>query len=267
MRFILSSIFLFFSIHAFADIDVSKNVEVYQGEGNLKVTVVRVLPLESNKALLEVSGIDHELADLVFMYDLKLHDGNRRLTTQIYGRSYNSFVESSGWSSKNQVLYMPGVRDGFDLVFDSEASDNAKSSSIVKRHKKQVASGKLAAISEFSRSREQASINASILKKEQRLESSCGKAVKLNVNWESISDDTIKAHSVSAYCGEAVDIISSFCGKDDKKAWVVDSIDAISCEFGDSLRLKLESKNLIFKTVVDEPNQADFIRQNLRNIM
>lgn len=258
---------LLLSAQAFAQSDVSDNLEVYRGEGNLTATLVRILPLESNQALLKISGIDHELSGLVLKYDVTMNDGNRRLTTDLYGRRYSAFVESKNWGGKSQSLYLSGQRDGFALRFDAEASKATKSSDLLKEHKKQDADGKLAAVKFFNRDKEVKEINTAIEKIENELEQTCGKAIKVNVDWESISDDIIKEYSVSGYCANASDAIESACGDEKKKAWVTESIDSISCKFSDAIKLKLQDKELIFNTATDAPNQGDFVRQNLLNLM
>lgn len=267
MRFILSAFCLLFSVQAIAELNLSKNVEIYRGEGNLRVTLVRILPLDSNKALLEISGIDHELNGLVFNYDLTINDGNRRLTTDIYGRRYSSFVESKGWGGKSQSVYIPGQRDGLTLSFDSDASKAAKASSLLKKHKKQSAEGQLSAVQLFDREKEMKETNIVLENAEKELEQVCGKSIKVSVDWSSISDEVIKDYSVASYCGNASDAVISACGDATKKIWVGESIDLVSCEFSKSLKLKLTNKELIFKTAVDAANQGDFVRQNLLNLM
>jgi len=269
VKFILSAFCLLFSIQAFAEINLSDNVEVYKGDGNLTVTLVRVLPLDSNQALLSVSGIDHELSGLVFNYDLTFDGDNRKLTTDIYGRRYNSFVETSSWGRKRQTLYIPGKRDGANLYFDSEASESAKPSELLKRHKEQKAAGKLSAVQLFNRSKEEKETTTALIKTQESLEKACGKSINVSVDWSTISDELIIENSVSGYCSEATSAVESLCKDKNvtKKAWIKKSIDTISCEFGESMRLKLDSKKLIFKSVIDESNQRDFVKQNLRNLI
>ena len=256
-----------FSIQSFAEIDLSKNVEVYKGEGNLTVTMARILPLDSNQALLSVTGIDHEVSGLVFKYDLTVENGNRRLTTDIAGRRYNSFVETSRWGGKVQTLYIPGKREGIHLYFDSEASEKVKPSSLLKKHKQQGKSGELSAIQLFNRAKEEKSTNAKLTQKQEKVEEACGKAINVTVDWATISDDVIKEYGIAGYCEAATNSVISLCKDEPKKAWINQSIDVISCTFGDSIKLKLENKNLLFRTATEESNQNSFVKQNLRNLI
>lgn len=267
MRLILSALCLLLCVPAVAEINLSENVEVYRGDGNLVVTLVRVLPLEKNQALLEISGIDHELSGLVFNYDLIVSNGIRRLTTNLYGRRYTSFAESKIWGGKRTTLYLPGQRDGFPLSFDSKASKAVKPSSLSKRHKNQTAAGTLSAVQTFDRDREIKEINTALESTQNELQEACGKAISVSVDWDSISDDTIKGYSVASYCGAVSDAVVNACTDETKKAWVGESIDLISCQFSKSIKLKLVNKELMFKTAVDASNQDDFVKQNLLNLM
>ena len=260
----------FFIANVFADtLKVSENIEVYSGDKNLKVSVVRILPLESNKALLMVSGIDHELNKIVFEYDIATDGGHRRFKTQLAGRDYYALVESSRWGSKYQTFHLPNSKANEEiyLSFDEELSSKADAQELLKKHLKQESEGLLAKLQEFNRENENSNVSKKLEKQQTIINETCPNPITLSIDLDSISDDVIKKYSVALYCGNAFDQVVRLCKSDESKTWVTSNINSIECRFGQKLRLRLDDKKLHYQTYPEGPNQRDFVKQNLINIM
>lgn len=267
MKKLLVLIFVLLPGISYADIEVSENVEVYIGDGNLTVTLVRTLPLDANKALMRISGIDHELNDIVFLYDVAKNDNGRRLTTKLSGRQYTPFIESQRWGRASQELYLSGNRNPIPLGFDRDASGSADTSSLVTAYQEQASSGKLKSLQQFNRKAEIAETEEEISKQTAGLQKKCGKELPIKVEWSDISDDTMLKFSVSGYCGSVFEGLDQTCSTDEGKAWVTNNVDAIACSFGPKMRLELDQKTLMFMSETNTPNQRDFVRYNLMNLM
>lgn len=260
------SILALLPTHSFAALKLSDNIEVYRGEGNLRVAVVRLLPLEDNQALVRISGIDHELNGLVIQHSVDTRDSNRRFMTKMHGRDFSTLVETTSWSYKSITLYLYGERKGLSLAFDQEGSKAINADELSNAHIRQASEGLLAKVQNFDRDMEIQVANERVSNIESKIAEACNTDIDLKIDWSSVSDDMIKELSVVGYCSSAMNRVNEICSDDSGKAWVKKSISSVSCEFSDKLKLDLVGKKLRFKTTPDAANQSDFVKYNLMNL-
>ena len=131
----------FLAVSVFANVsEVSENIEVFKCDRNLKVSLTRILPLEKNKALMMISGIEHKLNNIVLKYDIETNGNYKRFKTQFEGSDIFTLVDSVQ-GSEHPSLSLPGIKSKLYLSFDNDLSSNASSAELLKKHQQQKSEG------------------------------------------------------------------------------------------------------------------------------
>ena len=152
-------------------------------------------------------------------------------------------IESSRWGSKYQTFHLPNSKANEEiyLSFDEELSSKADAQELLKKHLKQESEGLLAKLQEFNRENENSNVSKKLEKQQTIINETCPNPITLSIDLDSISDES--------------------------KTWVTSNINSSECKLGQKLRLRLDDKKLHYQTYPEGPNQRDFVKQNLINIM
>jgi hypothetical protein len=180
--------------------ELSKNVRVYRGNEGVRVALAQVLPKEAAKAALRISGTDSPLDELVFLAEVEdLGDRGANFKITWKGRSWNIVTSRQGWWGWKQVeLHVP-EQPSAELFYDDGESKKVTSDSLASGLVSDAA--KVAKLAAFDRAAEQTKHERALTKASADVKAACGADVPMSVDWKSIDDATLKAHSIASFCG------------------------------------------------------------------
>lgn len=246
--------------------ELSKNVRVYRAEDGVRVAVAQVLPTSEGKAAVRVTGSDAALDDLVLLAQVEdLGDRGSNLKITWRGRNYNLITSrESWWGGSALELHVPEQKSRSVYYHDGE-SKQTPSAELAQGLQRDRA--KAEALARFERDKEQAKHELALQKSVSAVKAACGAPIAMSIEWPSIDDETLRTRSISSFCAAPLDSLAKLCVEPKRAALIKDKIKQASCRFGPELRLRIEGGTLSWQTAVKAPNQGEFVRSNLLNVL
>jgi len=251
-----------FTLNASA-LELAKYPQVFDAGKGISVTVAP--SNDGTQALVQVSGINHPLDEVVLLTTIKDRGNDERdYSTTLNGSAYNMLVKRQGWGGERFQLYLPST-DGFELGFDETKSKEAKPANLLALYEQQKKKGIQDKLSRFDREQRVADFSAQLQQIDQDASKSCGTPLSTAVDWQALEDDQLKRLSVPSFCGEVVSQMASLCESSAEFKTQAEQLKTVQCSFDVELKLREGDAGLLFTTHEKAPNQGDFINAFLRN--
>jgi hypothetical protein len=251
-----------FALNASA-LELAKYPQVFDAGKGISVTVAP--SSDGKQALLQVSGINHPLDEVVLLTTIK-ERGNDELSysTTLNGSASSMLVKRQGWGGERFQLYLPDT-EGFELGFDETKSKAAKPAALLALYEQQKKQGIQDKLSRFDREQRVADFSTQLQQIDQDASKSCGTPLTTAVDWQAIEDDKLQRLGVPSFCGEVVRQMASLCENNAAFKAQAEQLKTVQCSFDAQLKLREGDAGLVFTTHEKAPNQGDFINAYLRN--
>lgn len=251
-----------FTLNASA-LELAKYPQVFDAGKGISVTVAP--SSDGKQALIQVSGINHPLDEVVLLSTISERGNDERdYTTTLDGSAYNMLIKRQGWGGEQYQLYLPST-DGFELGFDETKSKEAKPANLLALYEQQKKKGIQDKLSSFDREKRVADFTQQLQQIDQEASKACDTPLVTKVEWSAIDDDKLKRLSVPSFCGEVVSQLANLCQNGDEQQAVAKGLKTVQCSFAQQLKLRENEATLTFTTHEEAPNQGDFINAFLRN--
>ena len=244
-------------------LELAKYPQVFAADQGASVMLVP--SADGKQALVQVSGINHPLDEVVFLADVSERGNEERdYSTTLDGGRYNLLLKRQGWGGDNYQLYLPGT-EGFQLGFDEARSKTAKPAELLALYEQQKGKGVQDKLAQFDRAKHLQANQSALKELDEEASEACGIPVQTRVEWDAIDDQKMKELSISGYCGEVASQLASLCQRDAAFKAEASSIKGIDCRFDKAMKLREQEGRILFMTEREAPNQGDFINAFLRN--
>ncbi|PCC12165.1 hypothetical protein [Pseudoalteromonas sp. JB197] len=227
--------------------------------------VVIIPSTDKKQALVKVTGINHEIDDIVFLTDLKPHGSNNAYKYTYDGTQRSLVSVNAGYRCCSYTLYIPDTRDGIYLTIKEE-SNPVIVEDIKAQYQQQLSNNTQAKLATFNREKHLESQQKNILAANKEIDKQCGLKINTYVDWKSIDDTSLKQYAVGSFCAQVAKEIASMCKKDQSFKSDLAQFNAIECQFTNELKLRKNNNTLIFKTAPKAANQRQFIEAYLLNL-
>lgn len=121
---LLTALTLSFSVQTFAADkarpEIGPEVKAYSSHDSANVWVLRIGARADNQALVQITGIDHDLNGKIEKYQVEKTDKDTRYVTQINGQRYVLLRIGSGFGFGE--LYLPGEKKEIFVSYDKGLS-------------------------------------------------------------------------------------------------------------------------------------------------
>jgi hypothetical protein len=264
LKLALVSLFLSTAANGQA-LKLSKYPKVFKGEEGVVVTVVTVMPETSNKALVQVTGIDNEDLDgKVFLHEIQDQGRTKAMVLVVDGQERTRLRAEQDYWWKQFNLYLPMKEGSIGLYYDEKASKAANAGKLLAQYNKtdKKLQDKLA---QFNRKANEARHNEELAKVDKDTTTTCGTPIKTSIAWKSVTDDVLKEYSIYSFCGEVADRLDSLCRDDAKMKASAKKIAKVNCQFGPKLKLTRAGDTINLTVEPETPNQEDFVASYLKN--
>ena len=251
-----------FTLNANA-LELAKYPQVFDAGNGISVTVAP--SSDGKQALIQVSGINHPLDEVVFLTQVReLGNEQRDYSILLDGRAYNLLNKRRAWSGESFQLNLPDTQ-GFELGYSEEKTKALKQSDLLALYQRQEKAGVQARLATFDREKRVAEYSSRLQEMDSEASEACDTPLVTRVDWSAVTDEQLMSLSVPSFCGEVVSQMANLCGRADTYKAEARTIKGIDCQFGDAMKLHEKDGTLRFSTRQDEANQGDFINAILRN--
>lgn len=120
-------------------------------------------------------------------------------------------------------------------------------------------------LAEFDRNQAVARAGTALTEADQDASSACDTPVKATVQWASIDDEKLQTLSIGGFCGEVASQLASMCKSNPDFKNTAKTLGQVQCQFGPTLKIRLQDKQVVFSTEKNASNQGEFVQQFLRN--
>lgn len=223
---------------------------------------------DGEQALLQVTGINHAIDQVVFLTTRESQGTSRDIYfTTIDGRRHNLLHREAAryGGGDRYTAYLPGQRDPVVLGYSEDDSKALKPDVLKARFEEQVKGGVQEKLARFDRPKAMARAQATVDEADQAAGKACSTPVKTTIRWASIDDPKLKKLGIGSFCSAVASELATLCSNEPAFKTTAKQLSQVQCEFGTDLKLRQESSQLVFTTQADAPNQGDFVRQFLRN--
>jgi hypothetical protein len=265
MHLTLTSLLLWSIVANAEALKPSKYPKVFKGDEGVVVTVVPLMPESTNKALVQVSGIDDEDLDgKVFLHEVQDQGRSKAMTLVVDGTERTRLRAEREYWWKSFNLYLPNKQDSVSLYYDEKLSKAANGNKLLAQYNKsdKKIQDKMA---KFNRQANEARHNEELAKLDKETSATCGSSLKTTIAWKSISDDVLKKYSIYSFCGEVADRLDSLCRDDAKLKPNAKKIAKVNCQFGPKLKLSRAGDTVNLIVEPETGNQEDFVASFLKN--
>jgi len=225
-----------------------------------------LMPKDSNKALIRVTGIETELDGLILLYKL-VNEGRREAYVMTYdGRSSTRLRSEREYWGKWTSVYLPDVKGEFDVGYDEKASKAFDIEKFKQAYLKQEKNHVQENLAKFKREKHLKSNEIAFAEKAKEASEACGSDIKASIDWNTVSEENLKELSISSYCGAPLESLAYLCKKSDgNKKTLSQKVSKFNCRMGGTMHLGISEKTLNWMTNKDTPNQGDFTKYVLMN--
>lgn len=249
--------------------NASEYARVYKGDGGLEITVVQLLPLEDNRALIEVKGIENEFDKLVIEHEIRKESRTgRAYVTQYKGKDFYTLRVDNAWRGESWTLWLPNVGHELSLRYDEEASKTRKPEDLVNKHVRLRDEGALKKVHDFVRNDALAERQARFVKELEDFHAKTDDKIEVEIDWSSISDEHLKTYAVESFMATAANGLERLLRGSKADAYrprILDRIKRIDCRFGECMRITFRDGVVTWTTHPTETNQDDFAYNVLMN--
>ena len=256
---------LLLTVEAYAEnLNLSKYPKVFKGEESVVVTIVPVMPESSNKALVQVSGIDNETLDgKVFLHEIKIQGQDKAMVLMVDGQERTRLRAQASYWWKEFTLYLPLKANAISLSYDEKLSKAAKPAKLLAQYNKtDMALQKN--LAKFNRKASEKREEADLAEIDASVAKSCGTVIKTIIDWKTISDGILQNHSISTFCGEVSERLDSLCGDAAFKP-KAKKVAKVTCYFGPELKLTRSGDMVTIMVELETRKQEDFVSAYLKN--
>ncbi len=256
------------SSSAFA-LEISKYPRAYKGGEGLVVKVVSVKG-EKKQALVQISGVDTELDEIVLLTEEVNAGKGTALKTRLHGEDVWVMRSDETWYGwKSMDVYLPETpTKSTNVYYDEAASKKVKGDALLKAYEKQKKDGTHAKLQKFNRADREKAQNKYYAEEVQSTADACGFKIPATIDWKAVSDDLLKDISIHGYCTPPLSALRSLCGKSpDLKAKVKAKVKSVACTFGATMKVTVAGGVVQWTTHKDSSNQDDFAQNNLQNAL
>ena len=217
------------------------------GADGLEVRVVELA--DKAQAIIIVSGTRSRLEGKALLY--KRTDSWRTMwyTTQVDGRNFSALSrEGKRGGGTRWRLRLPEDRTRlFDVSFDQQRSKALDPQPVLATHRAQLRDGSLAALQRLDAKAARDAARAALAAAGKHLARHCGKTPTLQIDWPTVSEQSLKTKDIGRYCGYALEALQRLCGKSAAVAdFVRSTIARYRCRLGDSLAISLKGDTLVW---------------------
>lgn len=237
-------------------------IELSSGDG---VNVVIAPTIDKKQALVKVTGINHEIDGITLLTDFKPHGSNNAYKYTYDGSERSLVTVNDSYGCCSYTLYIPETRDGTYLS-KKEESTPAIVTELKAQYEEQKTKGVQEKLATFNREKHLTYQQKNISTANNEIHKQCGIKIETTVAWKTINDETLKDYAVGAFCAQVANEMANMCQKDQSFKNDITHINAIECQFTDTLKLRQNGKTLTFKTAPKAPNQPQFIQSYLLNL-
>lgn len=266
VRPVLLSLFCGLATMAAQALELAKYPQVLTGPQGIEVALAP--STDGTQALVRVSGVNHPIDQVVFLSTLEQRGAAREVyVARLEGRDYGLLhKQASPYRGSDQyVVYLPGQRDGVELVFNEKKSKAFKLDDLQTSYAQQQKQGVQENLARFDRSKRLASVQADLTKADQDATAACGTTIQTTVDWATINDEKLQTLSIGSFCGVVASEMESQCRANPDFKSVAATLGQVRCLFASRLKIRVENSQVVFSTEKDAPNQSEFVRQFLRN--
>lgn len=242
------------------EVEVTGEGYVYRGGGGLEVTIAYV-ESEDGEALVEVSGVDNRIDDVVLLHEYVLQGTDAfSYRTTIDGNPFHTLWGELNGEPEEIEVYLPGeARSGSQTVeLSEESSAEIDPERLARRHAALVRDGTIADLEAVDRDEVMGEEGERFDDRLADAFETCGGDVPAEIEFETITDDQLTSYSVASYCGAVGDGIEELCEHPEGARRFRERVSAIRCEFGGEPALDLGSDGtLTWVTSIDATNLGD----------
>ena len=232
------------------------------------MTVTLAPSADGAQALLQVTGINHAIDQVVFLTTRESQDTSRDIYfTTIDGRRHNLLHREAAryGGGDRYTAYLPGQRKADVLGYSEDDSKALKPAALKARFEEQVRGGVQENLARFDRPKAMARAQARVDEADQAAEEACGTPIKTTLRWSTIDDPKLQKLSIGSFCSAVAGELATMCSNEPAFKTTAQQLGQVQCQFGPALKLRQENSQLVFTTQANAPNQGDFVRQFLRN--
>ncbi|MGY8828343.1 MAG: hypothetical protein ACKVIS_02125, partial [Pseudomonadales bacterium] len=172
-----------FTLNANA-LELAKYPQVFDAGNGISVIVAP--SSDGKQALIQVSGINHPLDEVVLLSTVNEHGSDERdYTTTLNGSPYNMLIKRQGWGGEQYQLYLPST-DGFELGFDETKSKQTKPANLLALYEQQKKKGIQDKLSSFDREKRVADFTQQLQQIDQDASKACNTSLTTQVDWNAI---------------------------------------------------------------------------------
>lgn len=261
LSLLIASTFLTFNASA---LDLAKYPKAFAADKGISVVVAP--SSDEKQALVQISGINHPLDEVVLLTDVNARSQDESdYATTLDGSAYVLIGQRQEWGGESYQLYLPNNRDPLYLSFDEKASKAVKPAELLALYEKQHKDGVQDKLARFDREKRQQYYVERLQQMDAEASTSCGTTLKTDVDWQAMDEQLLKELSVSGYCGEVVNQMNNLCSSSPEFKEQAAKLNTVECGFGKEMKIREKGNRILFTTERDAANQGEFINAFLRN--
>ncbi len=261
LSLLIASTFLTFNASA---LELAKYPKAFAADKGISVVVA---PSNDEKqALVQISGINHPLDEVVLLTDVNARSQDESdYATTLDGSAYVLVGQRQEWGGESYQLYLPGNREPLYMSFDEKTTKAVKPAELLALYEKQKKDGVQDKLARFDREKRQQYHVERLQQMDAEASTNCGTTLKTNVNWQGLDEQLLKELSISGYCGEVANQMNNLCSSSPEFKEQAAKLSTVECSFGKEMKIREQGNRIQFTTERDAANQGDFINAFLRN--
>lgn len=247
-----------------AEVKTGKYPRVYKGNEGIKVTVVELPDTEPKKVLVQVSGVQTKIDDVVLMHTEIPDNKSFALETYINDDKFWTLRSEQHWyGGKNLVLTLPeAVREKISLYYDEELSKKVDAKAMGKLYEQQLADGTIGKVQRYSGKDLEPHSNRAFKGAVNDAKTSCNAPIGAKIDWQSFNATHKKSLAVVTLCRQPAELLVNMCDGEEKVK-MAGKIEGITCSVGSSQNLSLKAKRLMWQIPGDRPIDEEALKNQL----
>jgi hypothetical protein len=218
------------------ELQVGEPAKVYRGAEGLTVTMVPVLGGEMPRALIEISGVSSEIANVVLLYE-KVPAGSLvwAYRTTLAGVDYSTVWRREPRTGAEVDVYLPGsTRVARRVHYDEKASSTVDGEALARRHAAQLVDGTIAELQRFHRDEYEKDHDQRYDASLATARAACKAEIPGAIDWTTISDDALKRYNITSFCSAITGALHQVCAFPAGRE-AVHHVRELRCELGDTV--------------------------------
>lgn len=221
---------------------------VFNGDSGVSVELLHLAEAADSvpRALLRITGVEHPLAGSVLLATREGSSGEHSYQVAFDGSNHGvlrTVVESSHSRAKLRVtLFLPrlGV---MPLEYDAQSSGELDPQAMIANHQRQTRSGRLERLMLVDREYHKNKISRWMRSADKAIDKSCQVDLKVEVDWQSYSDERIIEGN---RCADVLGVIDSVCSRDTaSRRTLLARVNRVVCEYGEQYSVRLDDTGVL----------------------